>query len=74
MKPIIKNSKVLRVTTLNKEYNMYQFKGTEYDDEGIVFYPRQINRWAKRKRKGLMRYQMRMYKTWKHNRKTQWKY
>lgn len=32
-----------------------------YWDEGKVF------------RKGLLQYQYRMYRSWKHNRKTQWK-
>jgi hypothetical protein len=43
-----------------------------YWDECIVFYPRR-NRGTHHCRPKLMSYQVRMYKTWKHNRKTQWK-
>ena len=44
-----------------------------YWDEGVSFYPRKNPgthsvRWPK-----LYSYQIRMYKTWKYNRKTQWK-
>lgn len=55
---------------LDTEYGMYW-------DEGIKFYPR-YNKGTKKDRtkffrKQKMSYQYRMYKTWKHNRKTQWK-
>jgi len=43
-----------------------------YWDEGISFYPK----WRagyKNSGKYIMSYQVRMYKTWKHNRRTQWK-
>ena len=43
-----------------------------YWDEGVSFYPR----WRpgfKNSGKQLVKYQMRQYRTWKHNRKTQWK-
>lgn len=46
-----------------------------YWDEGIKFYPnwkpRFEDNWKRRKQ--VYSYQIRMYKTWKHNRKTQWK-
>jgi len=44
-----------------------------YWDECIAFYPLIPNRWAKSSNKRLMRWQQRMYQSWKHNRKTQYK-
>lgn len=43
-----------------------------YWEEGIVTYPR-YRRGYKNPNKYLFAYEMRMYKTWKYNRKTQWK-
>lgn len=43
-----------------------------YCDEGITLYPL-YRRGFKNPGKRLMSFQVRMYKTWKHNRKTQWK-
>ena len=44
-----------------------------YWDEGVSFYPRIKNRWANNSYPKLYSYQTRMYKTWKHNRRKQWK-
>ena len=43
-----------------------------YGDEGVSFYPRR-RKGFKNPNKQLYPYQVRIYKTWKHNRKTQWK-
>lgn len=43
-----------------------------YWDEGIYFHPK-YRRGYKNPNKTIYSYQKRMYKTWKHNRKTQWK-
>ena len=42
-----------------------------YWDEGTIFYPR-YRKGFKNPNKSIYSYQVRMYKTWKHNRKTQW--
>lgn len=73
MKTTNKNSKVLRTTTFSKEYKNYHLKEEMYWDEGIVFYPKTSNRWARPRKTRLMRFQWRMYRTWKYNRKTKWK-
>ena len=44
----------------------------DYWDEGITFYPKR-NRGTHHPWPKLYSYQIRMYRTWKHNRKTQWK-
>lgn len=43
-----------------------------YWDDGILFYPK-YRRGYKNPNKVLFNYQVRMYKTWKYNRKTQFK-
>ena len=43
-----------------------------YWDEGINMYPR-YRRGFKNSGKQLEHYQVRQYRTWKYNRKTQWK-
>lgn len=43
-----------------------------YWDEGLSFYPR-YRRGFKNSNKQLLKYQMREYRSWKHNRKTQYK-
>jgi len=46
-----------------------------YEDDGIHYYPVWRPMYDQNKRKKQIRsYQRRMYKTWKHNRKTQWKF
>ena len=48
---------------------MLSFVYPAYWDDGIQFYP---TKYREPKRR-IMNYQVRMYKTWKHNRRTQWK-
>lgn len=60
------NSHEYRIFFLKEEYPPYW-------DEGLYLYPRTVHSWAKNTGKRLMSYQLRMYKTWKHNRLTQWK-
>lgn len=72
MKPF-KKSKIARTTTCRKEYNVVtRGKQDPYWDEYTNYYP--IKRKGfKNPLKRIMSYQIRMYKTWKHNRKKQWK-
>lgn len=74
MKPY-KKSKIARTTTSRKEYKVAtNDKMREWWwDECITYYPLVRTRGAKRPNKQIMSYQVRMYRTWKHNRKTQWK-
>lgn len=68
MKPRLKttiNRKEYRILLLKEEYPPYW-------DEGIHLYPKYRSGF-KNSKKLIMSYQVRMYKTWKHNRKTQWK-
>ena len=65
---------------LNKANNNQEYKKIWlkiefplYWDECINLYPRLKTRGAKPPRKQIYSYQIRMYRTWKHNRKTQWK-
>lgn len=48
------------------------FKDDPYWDEGLSFYPN-YRKGFKCSKKRILSYQRRMYQTWKHNRKTQWK-
>lgn len=72
MKPY-KKSKIARTTTSRKEYKVVtRCLDVPYWDEGLNLYPK--IRWGyKNPNKRIMSYQIRMYKTWKHNRKKQWK-
>jgi len=69
MKPYKKSMRA-KTTMYNKEYKIVT-NGSfdQYWDEGFHYY--KINK-KDNKRKILM-YQVRMYRTWKHNRKKQWK-
>jgi len=73
MKPF-KKSKIARTTTCRKEYNIITNLDylDPYWDEGISLYP-MLRKGFKNSKKRLMSYQVRMFRTWKHNRKTQWK-
>jgi len=73
MKPY-KKSVTAKTTMYRKEYKIAtNYKYTDwYWDECITMYPR-FRMGYKNTHKYLMSYQVRMYKTWKHNRKTQWK-
>ena len=72
MKPY-KKSKIAKTTIYRLEYKV-ETRGLKdwYWNEGIIFYPK-IRSGFKNSNRQLMSYQIRMYKTWKHNRKTQWK-
>lgn len=59
------NGRTYRIMWLKIEYPRYW-------DEGVNFYPR-YRKGFKNPNKQLYTFQMRMYKTWKHNRKKQWK-
>jgi len=60
--------------TDNKTYNILTLDNTDpYWNEYLNFYPRSSNITRKYKKKTILMYQVRMYKTWKHNRKTQYK-
>jgi len=69
MKPY-KKSKRARTTTYNKEYKVVT-NGSfyRYWDEGLHYY--KISK--KDNKRKLLMFQVRMYRTWKHNRKTQCK-
>jgi hypothetical protein len=70
MKPF--KSKVSQTTTCNKEYKIVtNDKFLPYWDEG-KFYHKPKGR-KKYKSRELLQYQVRMYKSWKHNRKKQYK-
>lgn len=63
----------------NREYNkiLWDSEYGMYWDECVNYYPK-YNRGTKKGqkkfwRKQKMSYQIRMYRTWKHNRKTRWK-
>ncbi len=64
---------------LNKAKTSKEYLAIQYDinyplywDECVTMYPR-YNRGTKQSNKRLFSYQVRMYRTWKHNRKTQWR-
>jgi len=58
----------------NKEYKFLVgiYCDDPYWNEGITYYPK-YRFGFKNPNKRIMSYQIRMYKTWKHNRKTQYK-
>ena len=60
--------------TSRKEYKVLSniIDQEPYWDEGLKFYP-SYNRGFKNPNKQLMSFQIRMYKTWKHNRNNQYK-
>lgn len=59
----------------NKEYKIKSniINQEPYWDEGYHYYPRHRNGFDNWYKKQILMYQVRMYRTWKHNRKTQWK-
>jgi hypothetical protein len=60
-----KNEREYRASVFNELYPPYW-------DDGIVEYPK-YRKGYKNPNRRLFNYQVRMYKTWKHNRKTRWK-
>lgn len=72
MKPY-KKTKIARTTTCRKAYKVETQGLRDWCwAEGVSFYPI-YRRGRKTPHKQIMSYQVRMYKTWKHNRKTRWK-
>ena len=71
MKADGKKSRIARTTTCRKVYSIVTKTnyGDPYPDEGV----RYSHTRGFRRRKQIFNFQRRMYKTWKHNRKTQWK-
>lgn len=59
------NNKEYRIIFLNYEYPIYW-------DDGIVEYPN-YRKGFKNPNKRIFNYQVRMFRSWKYNRKTQWK-
>ena len=59
------NNKEYRIIFLNYEYPIYW-------DDGIVDYPN-YRKGFKNPNKRIFNYQVRMFRSWKYNRKTQWK-
>jgi hypothetical protein len=59
------NSRVYHILFLNQLYPPYY-------EEGTIFYPK-YRKGYKNPHKQLMSYEVRMYRTWKYNRRTQWK-
>lgn len=64
---------------LNKANNNYEYNSKLlgilyplYWDDGIIMYPK-IRKGFKNSNKQIFAYQKRNYRTWKHNRKTQYK-
>ena len=64
---------------LNKAQNQQEYKKIllqleypTYWDDGLYFYPK-YKKGFKNPLKSILKYQRRMYRTWKYNRKKQWK-
>jgi hypothetical protein len=70
-----RNRAKLNKAETNKEYKniIIDELYPPYWDEGASFYPK-YNKGTNHPIPKLYSSQIRMYKTWKHNRKTQWKY
>lgn len=75
-----RNRAKLNKALINIEYKILFLKEKypPYWDDGLVYYGDNKKHkrgflWDKRPRKRLLFYQVRMYKTWKHNRKTQYR-
>jgi len=68
-----KNSKLSKTTTNRKEYKIESNPDYKdwYFDECWNYYKQ--HECKKNNKRRLVMYQVRMYRTWKHNRKTQWK-
>lgn len=56
----------------SREYLLENYEDP-YFYEGREYYRKRPHWMFKRPKKRLLFYQVRMYRTWKHNRKTQWK-
>lgn len=72
----MKNKKQLQTTTNRKEYKIISnpLRSDPYYDEGWGYHHTYTHKYScKFWKKSLPFYKVRMYRTWKHNRKTQWK-
>jgi hypothetical protein len=69
-----RNRSRLNKSTIGREYNILLINDLYpiYWDEGILMYP-QTRFGFKNPNKRLMKFEIRMYRSWKHNRKTQWR-
>lgn len=69
-----KKSKIAKTTTSRKEYNIVS-RGLNdpYWDECWGVHRTKSERWSKQPNKALYNYQVRLYRSWKHNRKNQYK-
>jgi hypothetical protein len=69
-----RNRAKLNKSTTNREYDiiLLNYEYPVYWDDGIIEYPK-YRKGFKNPIKRIFKYQVRMYKTWKYNRKTQWK-
>mgnify|MGYP006366026825 CR=1 FL=1 len=56
-----------------RNYTIVNYCLEPYWDEGLNFYPIRYKGYGNRKKKRILSYQIRMYKTWKYNRTNQWK-
>jgi len=74
MKATEKKGKIAKATTNRKEYKLVTNRDYKdpYWDEGYNYYPK-YRKGFKNSKKQILSYQVRMYRTWKHNRKTKWK-
>jgi hypothetical protein len=68
------NRAKLNKATNNHEYRILWLKEEfpPYYDDGMILYPSN-RRGYKNPNKRIQSYQVRMYKSWKYNRKTKWK-
>ncbi len=67
---------ILKLTTNRREYHIHllNFLYPSYWDEGINFHHSKGRKWDRRSwKKQITNYEYRMYRTWKYNRKNQWK-
>lgn len=69
-----RNRSRLNNSTCSREYKLILINlcYPKYWDEGISFYPK-IKIGFKNPNKRLMKYEIRMYRNWKYNRKKQWR-
>jgi hypothetical protein len=63
----------LKTIDNRRNYKIVNYELVPYWDEGWNWYPNPNKLVRKWKKKKLLSYQVRMYRTWKHNRKHQWK-
>lgn len=60
-----------KLTTDSRTYKIITTMDSDpYWDEGIVYY---TSKGLRNRYKGIEKYEYRMYRSWKYNRKTQWK-